>query len=317
MSFHGFPYNPNSHGSADQQQRGRHSRSNSGQQWVQQSDYMSSATAWNQGAMNQPMMNAGGYYSGPSYPEAEYPATPYTHSSSTFAQRYPPQPGYQSGYIDSRYNQASSNPQHTNWHHGMSSVDPSYPAPSTTWPQTYNYSQPHNPSSFHGMNTPTPPAGGASSSRNNQGRQYSPATAQIHLPESEPGDYRGSGNSTDGTKECSHCRATSTPLWRRDPRTHKTLCNACGLYLHQHGALRPANLIAVDNMNPVLGGDFDAEHDGSGPECANCGTRKTSTWRRGKGGEQVCNACGVYERMNGRARPLALRNDKIRPRSKH
>ncbi|KAJ7694740.1 hypothetical protein B0H14DRAFT_3659896 [Mycena olivaceomarginata] len=25
--------------------------------------------------------------------------------------------------------------------------------------------------------------------------------------------------------------AKSTPLWRRDPHTHKTLCNACGLYL--------------------------------------------------------------------------------------
>ncbi|KAJ7131793.1 GATA zinc finger-domain-containing protein, partial [Mycena crocata] len=115
-------------------------------------------------------------------------------------------------------------------------------------------------------------------------------------------------------KECSHCHATTTPLWRRDPRTHKTLCNACGLYLYQRHQLRPQNLIAVDNENPE-GADSDGDYDG--PECSNCGTHKTSTWRRNKAGEQVCNACGVYERMNGKPRPLALRNDKIRPRVKH
>ncbi|KAF8209158.1 GATA zinc finger-domain-containing protein, partial [Mycena galopus ATCC 62051] len=116
-------------------------------------------------------------------------------------------------------------------------------------------------------------------------------------------------------KECSHCHATSTPLWRRDPRTHKTLCNACGLYQHQRGELRPQSLIAVDNQNPTWG-DSEGEDDDR-PECHNCGTHKTSTWRRNRAGEQVCNACGVYERMNGKPRPLVLRNDKIRPRTKH
>ncbi|KAJ7142743.1 hypothetical protein C8R44DRAFT_558144, partial [Mycena epipterygia] len=115
-------------------------------------------------------------------------------------------------------------------------------------------------------------------------------------------------------KECSHCRTTSTPVWRRDPRTHKPLCNACGVYLHQRQQLRPQTLIDVDNEDPG-GGDSNGEY--AGPKCSNCGTHKTSAWRRNKAGEQVCNACGVYERMNGKARPPALRNDKIRPREKH
>ncbi|KAJ6552596.1 hypothetical protein DFH09DRAFT_988251, partial [Mycena vulgaris] len=115
-------------------------------------------------------------------------------------------------------------------------------------------------------------------------------------------------------KTCSHCRATSTPLWRRDPRTHKTLCNSCGLYLYQRGQLRPQTLIDADNEEP-RGGDADGEY--AGPECSNCGTRKTSTWRRDRAGEQVCNACGVYERTRGRTRPLVFRTDKIRPRRKH
>ncbi|KAJ7758942.1 hypothetical protein DFH07DRAFT_701834, partial [Mycena maculata] len=120
--------------------------------------------------------------------------------------------------------------------------------------------------------------------------------------------------SGDG-RECSNCRTTSTPVWRRDPRTHKVLCNACGIYLTQRQQARPQKLIDVDNEVPV-GGDSDGEYDG--PECDNCGTRKTPTWRRNRAGAQVCNACGVYERMNdGKARPLVLRNDKIRPREKH
>ncbi|KAJ7868186.1 GATA123a, partial [Mycena leptocephala] len=102
---------------------------------------------------------------------------------------------------------------------------------------------------------------------------------------------------------CSHCHATYTPLWRRDPHTHEVVCNACGLYLlhDQRHELRQQTLLAVDNGTPDEGGS-DGEYDG--PECSNCGTRKTSTWRRNKAGESVCNACGVYERIGGKPRPV-------------
>ncbi|KAJ7483267.1 hypothetical protein FB451DRAFT_1028999 [Mycena latifolia] len=116
-----------------------------------------------------------------------------------------------------------------------------------------------------------------------------------------------------GTKQCYHCHATTTPLWRRDPMTHRTLCNACGLYLQQRHALRPQELIDADT---------DEESEGSvgapdGPECSHCHTRQTSVWRRSKEGDQVCNACGVYERLRGKTRPLSLQRNKIKPRVKH
>lgn len=41
--------------------------------------------------------------------------------------------------------------------------------------------------------------------------------------------------------QCSNCRTTTTPLWRRDPQGHP-LCNACGLFLKLHGSVRPLSL---------------------------------------------------------------------------
>ncbi|KAF7342557.1 hypothetical protein MSAN_02012000 [Mycena sanguinolenta] len=307
MHYHRSVFNSNVDDDTGRQ-HSRHSRSNSGQQWSTHPGYMSSARPGLQDFMAQPS-NPGGYY--PATSSSGYPATVYNQPSSSFAPQYPSHQEYGSAYLDPRTpyinggssfanyppNQfamsAGSQPRmssdgpHTSFH-------PTAAQPSTPWP--YNLTQP----SASSTNTLQSMAG-----------YHPPASRQIQIPASEPGDY--SGSSTDG-KKCSHCHATSTPLWRRDPRTHRTLCNACALYQNQHGEHRPASLIAVDNENPA-GGDSDGEYDG--PECDNCGTRKTSTWRRNKAGQRLCNACGVYERMNGKSRPLALRNDKIRPRSKH
>ncbi|PPR07245.1 hypothetical protein CVT26_012503 [Gymnopilus dilepis] len=58
---------------------------------------------------------------------------------------------------------------------------------------------------------------------------------------------RSEDRSSDSGKSCSHCHATSTPLWRRDPATMKTLCNGCGLYLQQRNKFRPQELIDADD----------------------------------------------------------------------
>nr|GAT55433.1 GATA zinc finger domain-containing protein [Mycena chlorophos] len=129
-------------------------------------------------------------------------------------------------------------------------------------------------------------------------------------------------------KSCANCRATSTPLWRRDPKTHETLCNACGLYLQQRNSHRPPDLIAAEREyqgfadNFADSGPYAGEDSGSAfmdgrPVCSHCGTRETSVWRRNEEGDQVCNACGVYKRLKGKDRPLSLRRDKVKPRAKH
>ncbi|KAJ7051273.1 hypothetical protein C8F01DRAFT_1175679 [Mycena amicta] len=128
---------------------------------------------------------------------------------------------------------------------------------------------------------------------------------------------RGRGGQPLVKKECFHCHATSTPLWRREPTTQRPLCNACGLYLQQRNKLRPQELIDADrdDTEDEINRIPDAEY--TGPKCSHCATRQTSVWRRSKTGQQVCNACGVYARLKGKERPLSLRRNKIKPRTKH
>ncbi|KAG7091726.1 hypothetical protein E1B28_008127 [Marasmius oreades] len=147
----------------------------------------------------------------------------------------------------------------------------------------------------------------------------SPSPSPVQLPSTSAFSKQmiSRQSSSDGkpsTKICSHCRATSTPLWRRDPNTQQPLCNACGLYLQQRNKLRPQELIDADiddNSSDASAGD------GTGPECSHCHTHNTSVWRRSKTGEQLCNACGVYSRLRGKDRPLSLKRNKIKPRTKH
>ncbi|KAJ6452490.1 hypothetical protein C8R45DRAFT_847782 [Mycena sanguinolenta] len=153
----------------------------------------------------------------------------------------------------------------------------------------------------------------------------SPSPSLSSASASEDSSASTSSLRTDGPvrkhgKICSHCSATSTPLWRRDPTTHQPLCNACGLYLAQRNAMRPAALIAADReLSPSSDDplDCDRKYDPNAPECSHCHTQRTSVWRRSKTGAKLCNACGVYQRLRGKERPLSLRKNRIRPRCKH
>jgi len=107
-------------------------------------------------------------------------------------------------------------------------------------------------------------------------------------------------------RECKNCLAKSTPLWRRDAEGNY-LCNACGLYFKMNGSNRP--LVKPKNSRV-------STSKREGIICANCKTNQTTLWRRTKNGETVCNACGLYNKLHGENRPIALKKENIQTRNR-
>ncbi|THH12446.1 hypothetical protein EW146_g7691 [Bondarzewia mesenterica] len=139
-------------------------------------------------------------------------------------------------------------------------------------------------------------------------RSSAPGATANNLASQIPNNYSAPG----GVKaECSNCGATHTPLWRRGLNDELN-CNACGLYCKLHKRPRPKSM-----RNSHGEGRSQAaprqESSEVMAQCYNCHTTATPLWRKDDEGKTVCNAF----KLHGSARPISMKSDVIRKRSRH
>ncbi|EGN92304.1 hypothetical protein SERLA73DRAFT_65990, partial [Serpula lacrymans var. lacrymans S7.3] len=116
--------------------------------------------------------------------------------------------------------------------------------------------------------------------------------------------------------ECSNCGATHTPLWRRGLNDELN-CNACGLYCKLHKRPRPKSMRSNHGEGRTQAAPRQETVDVMVAQCYNCHTTATPLWRKDDEGKTVCNACGLYYKLHGSARPISMKSDVIRKRSRH
>ncbi|KAF7974624.1 hypothetical protein HWV62_11604 [Athelia sp. TMB] len=124
---------------------------------------------------------------------------------------------------------------------------------------------------------------------------------------------------TGGKAECSNCGATHTPLWRRGLNDELN-CNACGLYCKLHKRPRPKSMRATHGEGRQQAAPRPETVDVMAvrpAQCYNCHTTATPLWRKDDEGKTVCNACGLYYKLHGASRPISMKSDVIRKRSRH
>ncbi|TEB06342.1 hypothetical protein FA13DRAFT_1760170 [Coprinellus micaceus] len=158
----------------------------------------------------------------------------------------------------------------------------------------------------------------AGSSSSGRGRPSLTVRTQAATPttrSSGPGATATSLNPAVLRAECSNCGATHTPLWRRGLNDELN-CNACGLYCKLHKRPRPKSMRNNHGEGRAQAAPRQETVDVMA-QCYNCHTTATPLWRKDDEGKTVCNACGLYYKLHGTARPISMKSDVIRKRSRH